>query len=144
MKGVWWAAVALVAVLPVVPARTASAAPRADRRLPSPGCDARYRFPDLASAPGAGAGYAAPKVSVSCAKGTLTVVSNGMIAYEFVAHTPNGLRAQSFTWKVPLNAISGGAAKSRNRGSRVNSRFTFAWAPSGTAAKAARAASGRR
>lgn len=101
VKGVRWAGVALVAVLPVVPARTASAAPRADRRLPSPGCDARYVFPDLSSAPGAGAGYAAPKVAVSCAKGTLTVVSNGMIAYEFVAHTPNGLRAQAFTWKVP-------------------------------------------
>lgn len=100
-RGASWVAAAVIAAHLVAPAGAASAAPLTERRLPAPGCDTRHRFPDLSSAPGAGAGYDLPKVSVSCAKGVLTVVSNGMIAYEFVARTPNGLRPQAFTWKVP-------------------------------------------
>jgi hypothetical protein len=99
----WFGAAALLATNLLIPVAAVSAAPLAERRLPAPGCDARYRFPNLSSAPGAGAGYDAPRVTVSCARGELTVVSNGMIAYEFVARTPNGLRAQNFTWKVPTS-----------------------------------------
>lgn len=64
------------------------------------GCSSSYRFVDLSSAPGAGTGYAKPKVTASCSGGTLTVTSNGMIGYTFVAKTPNALREQTYTWKV--------------------------------------------
>lgn len=64
------------------------------------GCTSTYKFVDMSSAPGAGSGYAKPKVSASCSDGTLTVSSNGMIGYTFVAKTPNALREQTYTWKV--------------------------------------------
>lgn len=64
------------------------------------GCTSTYKFVDLSSAPGAGSGFAKPKVSASCSNGTLTVTSNGMIGYSFVAKTPNALREQAYTWKV--------------------------------------------
>ena len=63
-------------------------------------CPSAYKFVDLSSAPGAGSNYAKPKVSASCTNGTLTVTSNGMIGYSFVAKTPNALREQAYTWKV--------------------------------------------
>jgi hypothetical protein len=64
------------------------------------GCASSYKFVDLSSAPGAGSGYAKPKVAASCSNGTLTVTSNGMIGYTFVAKTPNALKEQTYTWKV--------------------------------------------
>lgn len=64
------------------------------------GCPSTYKFVDLSAAPGAGNGYAKPKVSASCSNGTLTVTSNDMIGYSFVSKTPNGLKEQAFTWKV--------------------------------------------
>ena len=64
------------------------------------GCASTYKFVDLSSAPGAGSGYAKPKVAASCSNGTLTVTSNGMIGYTFVAKTPNALKEQAYTWKV--------------------------------------------
>ena len=69
--------------------------------LTASGCASSVKFPDLSSAPGAGGSYAKPKVSVACANGTMTVTSNGMIGYAFVSKTPNGLKEQSFTWRVP-------------------------------------------
>ena len=69
--------------------------------LTASGCASTVKFPDLSSAPGAGGTYAKPKVSVSCSNGTMTVTSNGMIGYAFVSKTPNGLKEQSFTWRVP-------------------------------------------
>lgn len=66
------------------------------------GCPDRYRFPDLSTAPSAGEGYAAPKVRAACVNGQLTVSSNGMIGYAFVAMTPNGLREQDYTWRIAL------------------------------------------
>lgn len=98
---IWCGAAVVVAAQFAIPVWVEAAVARPARQIPAPGCDARYRFADLSAAPGAGAGYDAPKMSVSCAKGVLTVVSNGMIAYEYVAHTPNGLRSQAFTWTVP-------------------------------------------
>ncbi len=59
-------------------------------------------FPDLAGTPGAGDGYDAPSVTATCADGMLTVQSNGMISYPFVAITPNPLLAQTYEWSVPL------------------------------------------
>jgi len=64
------------------------------------GCPSNYKFVDLSSAPGPGSGYAKPKVTASCANGTLTVTSNDMIGYTFVSKTPNGLKEQNFTWNV--------------------------------------------
>ena len=64
------------------------------------GCASTYKFVDLSSAPGAGSGYAKPKVAASCSNGTLTVTSNGIIGYTFVAKTPNALKEQAYTWKV--------------------------------------------
>lgn len=58
-------------------------------------------FPDL-SGTSAGANYAAPKVTVACSDTDVTVTSNNMISYEFVAKTPNALAPQNFTWKIPL------------------------------------------
>lgn len=80
------------------------------------GCSSSYRFVDLSSAPGAGTGYAKPKVTASCSGGTLTVTSNGMIGYAFVAKTPNALREQAYTWKVttsPKVAASATSIKSQ-------------------------------
>lgn len=59
-------------------------------------------FPDLSSSPGAGVSYDKPRVVVTCTSTELTVTSNGMISFPFVAKTPNPLRSQSFTWRVPL------------------------------------------
>ncbi|NBP53920.1 MAG: YHYH protein [Actinobacteria bacterium] len=64
------------------------------------GCASTYKFVDLSSASGAGSAYAKPKVAASCSGDTLTVTSNGMIGYTFVAKTPNALREQAYTWKV--------------------------------------------
>jgi hypothetical protein len=57
-------------------------------------------FPDLTQFPGAGAGYDAPKVVVTCSSDTLTVVSNGITSYPYVQKTPAGLKSQNFTWSV--------------------------------------------
>ena len=60
-------------------------------------------FPNLSSKAGAGAGYAKPSVKVSCSSSRLKVSSNGMPSYTYVAKTPNGLAAQSWSWSVPLS-----------------------------------------
>ena len=57
-------------------------------------------FPDLAQFPGAGTGYDAPTVTVSCNSDTMTVVSNGITSYPFVKKTPAGLKSQNFSWTV--------------------------------------------
>jgi len=96
------AASAMVAACLVAPSGTASAAPPRDGLVGAAGCPARFRFPDLSAAPTAGAGYAAPRVRASCADGWLTVASNGMIGYAFVSMTPNGLREQDYSWRIPV------------------------------------------
>ena len=60
-------------------------------------------FPNLSGKAGAGAGYAKPSVKVSCSSSRLKVSSNGMPSYTYVAKTPNGLAAQSWSWSVPLS-----------------------------------------
>jgi hypothetical protein len=65
-------------------------------------------FPDL-SGTSAGANYAAPKVTVTCTDTEVTVTSNNMISYEFVAKTPNALAPQNFTWKIPLKPTKAAA-----------------------------------
>jgi len=61
------------------------------------------RFPDLSSSTGAGSGYPKPTISVSCTDSVVTVSSNNMISYTFVAVTPNALRAQNYVWRIARN-----------------------------------------
>jgi hypothetical protein len=61
------------------------------------------RFPDLSSSTGAGSGYPKPTISVSCTDSVVTVSSNNMIGYPFVAVTPNALRAQNYVWRIARN-----------------------------------------
>ena len=57
-------------------------------------------FPDLTSLAGAGTGFDAPKVTVTCNSDTMTVASNGITSYPFVKKTPAGLKSQNFSWTV--------------------------------------------
>lgn len=41
-------------------------------------------------------------MTVTCTESDVTITSNNMISYEFVAMTPNALAPQNFTWKIPL------------------------------------------
>lgn len=75
--------------------------PSASNAAPS-GCPAG-NFPDLSTSVGAGSGYDKPAVSASCANNMLTVKSNGMISYPFTPKTPNPLKAQNWTWTIPVN-----------------------------------------
>ena len=61
------------------------------------------RFPNLSGSAGAGAGYVKPSISVSCTDSVITVSSNNMISYPFVAVTPNALRPQNFVWRIARN-----------------------------------------
>jgi len=61
------------------------------------------RFPNLSGSVGAGSGYAKPTISVSCTDSVITVSSNNMIGYPFVAVTPNALRPQNFVWRIARN-----------------------------------------
>lgn len=62
-------------------------------------------FPDLTQYPGAGSGYDAPKVAVTCGTDTLTVTSNGIVSYPFVKKTPAGLKSQNFTWTISTKPV---------------------------------------
>jgi len=86
-------AVALVALL----ACASGAAPTAvDASCPT------TSFLNLSGAPGAGSGYAAPTLRVSCAGGVMTIESNGITPYTFVARTPNPLVAHTMRVQIPL------------------------------------------
>lgn len=65
-------------------------------------CDAAL-FTIKAGMPGAGSAYPAAKVSAECQGANLVVTSNGMPSYRFVRKTPNALKAQDWTWTVPLS-----------------------------------------
>ena len=108
------------------PSGSASASPPRNGRVGAVGCPSRYRFPDLSAARTAGAGYAAPKVSATCEGGQLTVVSNGMIGYAFEAKTPNGLREQNYTWRIPISPT-----RAKTSTSIVNRLGTLAFTVSG-------------
>lgn len=66
----------------------------------APGCPNDYLFPNVNALAGAGSSYAKASVAVSCSGSTLTMKSNGMISYNFVSKTPNGLKAQDYTWNI--------------------------------------------
>jgi hypothetical protein len=58
-------------------------------------------FLDLTNAPGAGASYPKPTLSVSCDADFIYVASNGIPDYTFVQTTPNALFAHDTTFKIP-------------------------------------------
>mgnify|MGYP000851921398 CR=1 FL=1 len=66
------------------------------------GCPSEV-FPDLSATEGPGGDYAMPSVSVTCADGTMTVTSNDMPSYTYVAMTPNALEEQDFEWTITLD-----------------------------------------
>ncbi len=66
-------------------------------------------FLDVASGPGAGAGYPSPTLSVSCAGDRLVVESNGIPHYTFVPMTPNPLVAQDVVVSLPLHPATAAA-----------------------------------
>ncbi len=77
-----------------------AAAPPLPDAAVAAGCQSD-NFLDVAQAPGPGAGYAAPTLSVSCTTTTFTVKSNGMPTYTFRQTTPNALSAQNYSWTLP-------------------------------------------
>lgn len=66
-------------------------------------CPERDDFLDLSRFDGPGSAYPEPALDVQCEDATLVVSSNGIPHYEFVQITPNILRAQNFTWRIPRN-----------------------------------------
>lgn len=96
-----FATVTTVATVATVPAATTSGA----SGLLATGECPTARFPNLSSSVGAGSGYAKPTISVSCTDSVITVSSNNMIGYPFVAVTPNALRPQNFVWRIARNPV---------------------------------------
>jgi hypothetical protein len=66
-----------------------------------PGTCPTANFLDVSSAPGAGGGYPAPTLAVSCTDTEVHVQSNGIPHYTFVAITPNGLSEIDQTYRFP-------------------------------------------
>jgi YHYH protein len=62
---------------------------------------AAVNFLDVSTAPGAGAGYAAPSLEAECIGDTVVVRSNGIPHYTFVQITPNALVEQSLEYRFP-------------------------------------------
>jgi hypothetical protein len=64
---------------------------------------AASNFLNVSGAPGPGGSYSSlhPSLSVSCGTSTVTVLSNGIPTYTYVALTPNGLQAKSYTFTFP-------------------------------------------
>jgi hypothetical protein len=51
--------------------------------------------------------YPAPTLTVTCGSSTFVVASNGIPNFEFVQITPNALKAQTYSWTIPLTPASG-------------------------------------
>ncbi len=86
-------------------AGTADATPGgedADADAAVPGdCPEAAAFLDVGGAPGAGNGYAAPRLGVSCTEASLVVTGNGIPPYTFVPITPNALVENDYTFTLP-------------------------------------------
>ena len=64
-------------------------------------------FLDVSGAAGPGGSYASlhPSLSVTCDSSTVTVHSNGIPTYQYVALTPNGLQAKSYNFTFPRSPV---------------------------------------
>ena len=74
-------------------------------------------------------GYADPELAVECGETTFTVTSNGMIAYEFVAITPNELQETEIDVELPLEPVEAdepGAIGLGSMGISVNGMALYA------------------
>jgi hypothetical protein len=71
-------------------------------------------FLDVTGAAGPGGSYSSfhPSLSVSCSSTTVTVQSNGIPTYQYVAMTPNGLQAKSYNFSFPLSPAVAGSTTS--------------------------------
>ena len=58
-------------------------------------------FLNVSGAAGPSSGNLAPSLSASCSSTSVTVQSNGIPTYQYVALTPNGLQAKSYTFTFP-------------------------------------------
>jgi len=69
-------------------------------------------FLDVSGAPCPGGMYSSlhPSLSASCSGSTVTVLSNGIPTYQYVALTPNGLQSKSYTFTFPRYAAVAGSA----------------------------------
>lgn len=65
------------------------------------GCWQAAAVPDVAKLGSAGAGYPAPAAAGACTSSEFVLTSNGIPSYPFVALTPNGLQAKSYTFHLP-------------------------------------------
>ena len=68
-------------------------------------CPEQGHFLDVSKAVGAGDGYAAPELSVTCEGDTLVVQSNGMPHYTFVPITPNALAPVDWRWDITRSPV---------------------------------------
>ncbi len=62
-------------------------------------------FLDVTSFDGPGADYPDPELTVTCTDEVMTVESNNIPHYTFVAITPNDLTAQDDVYEIPLNPL---------------------------------------
>lgn len=51
--------------------------------------------------------YPAPSLTVTCDNTNMVVKSNGIPNFEFVRVNPNDLKAQNYTWNIPLTPTTG-------------------------------------
>lgn len=68
---------------------------------PPAGDCAADNFLDVGGAAGPSSGNLKPSLSASCGSSTVTVQSNGIPTYLYVAMTPNGLQAKNYTFTFP-------------------------------------------
>ena len=73
---------------------------------PTPSCPQAAALLAMANAAGAGDAYAKPQLAGKCENGEFVVTSNGMPSHTFVPMTPNPLKAQAYTWKIPLAPVA--------------------------------------
>jgi hypothetical protein len=100
------------AIYPALPTPTPTHTPQATNtqtRTPTPtetptgaACPSG-NFLDVSGAAGPGGTYAAlhPSLSVTCSASAVSVQSNGIPTYQYIAMTPNGLQAKSYTFSFP-------------------------------------------
>jgi hypothetical protein len=84
----------------VTPSPTITATPTA---TPTGGSCPSSSFLNVSGAAGPGGSYSSlhPSLSVACSSTTVTVQSNGIPTYQYIAMTPNGLQAKSYTFNFP-------------------------------------------
>ena len=87
---------------PTEPPPTVVPAPTATKPATEPTCGAGD-FLDVAPHP-ENDEYPDPELEARCTGELLVIESNGIPSFEFTAMTPNDLRAQDYTWEIPLDA----------------------------------------